>query len=188
MKSRTCLSHATPTLPVACAILVLAGCSNAAQVAPATYPTAGGVSPVARTSETRVDASSLLRVRSPISGEALSGSIIQGSCHHIPYNVKSKFRATGTASGPYPGTFTANGGWLYDDYDSVVYNFHEQFTITSGRHILRGEMSDIGRDFQGGCNFFRGIVNFTMDGHRPPGNATVSISFGSTESYDESLE
>ena len=46
MKSRTYLSCKTRILRVVCASVMLTGCSNMAQVAPTTDPTAGRMTPV----------------------------------------------------------------------------------------------------------------------------------------------
>ncbi len=42
-----------------------------------------------------------------------------------------QFSAEGTATGPYPGTFTENGQW---DFDLITeQTFHSQFSIKSAR-------------------------------------------------------
>jgi len=50
-----------------------------------------------------------------------------------------QFSAEGTASGPYPGTFTETGQW---DFDLITeQTFHSQFTIKSGTRTITGMIS-----------------------------------------------
>jgi hypothetical protein len=55
-----------------------------------------------------------------------------------PIPVNAKFAASGTATGPYPGTFVVSGTW--DDFidDLFIWDFNESFTITSGGHKISG--------------------------------------------------
>ena len=78
------------------------------------------------------------------SSEVLSASYsrIHASCYNgvIFLNVGS-FRAQGNAAGPFPGTFTAEGGW-YDvnAFPYITYLFRESFSITSGRLKISGRV------------------------------------------------
>ena len=46
------------------------------------------------------------------------------------------FSASGTATGPYPGTFTETGNWSFDLITEQT--FETSFTITSGTRVLSG--------------------------------------------------
>jgi hypothetical protein len=65
-------------------------------------------------------------------------------CHSYFYNpsdfgFNTKFRATGTATGPYPGTFTASGSWGYEAFHGQFSSsFQEKFAIRSGSSKIRG--------------------------------------------------
>jgi hypothetical protein len=66
-------------------------------------------------------------VAHPTGGEPYCGAWQQGSV---------TFSTSGTASGPYPGTFTETGQW---DFDLIAeQTFHAQFTITSGARTIKG--------------------------------------------------
>jgi hypothetical protein len=45
----------------------------------------------------------------------------------------------GTAKGPYPGTFTASGGWTSGEH--IGHSFIESFTISSGSSQVTGSIS-----------------------------------------------
>src|SRR5450631_1755007 len=47
-----------------------------------------------------------------------------------------QFSAEGTATGPYPGTFTETGQWDFDLTNEQT--FHSQFTIKSGSRTITG--------------------------------------------------
>jgi hypothetical protein len=43
-----------------------------------------------------------------LSGESLSAPIVESSCSYTSYSLYASVKATGTATGPYPGTFTTS--------------------------------------------------------------------------------
>ena len=65
-------------------------------------------------------------------------------CRHYNYgpgNTVCNFHTTvpGTAKGPYPGTFTASGGWTSGEH--IGHSFIESFTISSGSSQVTGSIS-----------------------------------------------
>jgi hypothetical protein len=75
----------------------------------------------------RFSSSSATLVAMPTGGEPYCGATQQGSV---------TFSTSGTASGPYPGTFTETGQW---DFDLITeQTFHAQFTIASGGKTIKG--------------------------------------------------
>lgn len=78
---------------------------------------------------------------SGVAGEQLSGVKVKlraGNCMPLSGGVVN-FTASGTATGPYPGTFTAKGDWEFRplSFPQSSY-FHERFTITSGTISFSG--------------------------------------------------
>jgi hypothetical protein len=78
---------------------------------------------------------------SPLSGEVLSASNVQVTPVDCIHNVQSaSFTASGTAEGPYRGTFAANGSWSYrvgpGGYARSAFN--ESFTITTRHSTVSG--------------------------------------------------
>ena len=130
-------SGARRILLAACAVAVLAGCSNAAQIAPIPGRTLD-----ARIPAVKVDSPTSHPMDSPMSGEVLTGSSVHGTCHGGGGDLvaRGKFSASGTASGPYPGTFTAHGTWTVHSGYFNGFALHESFTISSGKHTFSGRM------------------------------------------------
>ena len=83
-----------------------------------------------------------------LGGELLTGSKVKlraGKCNGLS-GGSVRFTASGTATGPYPGTFTAKGDWSFAPLEHPVsYYFHERFTITSGTISFSGHS---GRSWQ----------------------------------------
>lgn len=52
------------------------------------------------------------------------------------------FKASGTATGPYPGTFTAHGAYYFCEV-YCMWTFEQSFTITSGTAKISGSTSVI---------------------------------------------
>jgi hypothetical protein len=77
-------------------------------------------------------------------GEVLTAKIVSVHYRVSTCGVKcqwdTNFKASGVATGPYPGTFVAEGGWdggfAYSSGD-----FHESFTITSGTRTVSGRVA-----------------------------------------------
>jgi len=57
----------------------------------------------------------------------------------------AKFTATGKASGPFPGQFTASGVWQRSTlFRSNSWSLNESFTITSGANTIVGSITGSG--------------------------------------------
>ena len=57
----------------------------------------------------------------------------------------AKFTATGKASGPFPGQFTANGVWQRSGlFRHNSWSLNESFTITSGANTIVGSITGSG--------------------------------------------
>lgn len=82
---------------------------------------------------------------------------IHGHCRFSPEARVSKFRTRGTASGPYPGTFSANGS--YTQHSSGGWSFEEFFTIHVGSSEISGSIGQ-GGSGEGpfSCKSFGGAV------------------------------
>jgi hypothetical protein len=81
---------------------------------------------------------------SPLSREVLSATSVQVTPIDCIHNVQSaSFTASGTAAGPYPGTFVANGSWNYSvgPGGRASSAFNESFTITSGTSTVSGTIA-----------------------------------------------
>ena len=127
----------------------LGGCSGAARpgdVTPATIglPEAGFRSVSARTAAS---------VPGPLNGETFTGTVTvqRGPSCHYEANADAFFTASGTATGPYPGTFTASGHWwsVNDSGSFFIWAFEESFTIASlGGSI--GGFVNVGAQYSGG--------------------------------------
>ncbi len=138
MESRSRPSHAPRILLLACAVVTLAGCSNAAQIAPTLGRTLDAQIPAVK-----VASPTSHRLDSPLSGEVFTGSSIHLTCHKgggSPDQVRVKFSVSGTASGPYPGTFTAHGRWGVSGGYFEGFGLRESFTISSGKYTFSGRI------------------------------------------------
>jgi hypothetical protein len=121
---------------IGCAALALPGCSSQANLS--SLPArGGGAAPASaeRAGETWPASSG------PLHGETFSSTNAQVTrvrpCR-APVPVNVTFTASGTAAGPYPGTFTVKGAWTAFIDDLYIWRFNESFTITSGRHKISG--------------------------------------------------
>jgi hypothetical protein len=70
-----------------------------------------------------------------LSGEILTASTIQfHGCHGQP--LETTFQASGSATGPFPGTFTVTGEWHPNNGGSTIIS--QSFVITSGNGTISG--------------------------------------------------
>jgi hypothetical protein len=65
---------------------------------------------------------------STLTGESLSGSSSSGNT----WSCAPSFSVSGTATAPYPGTFSESGSWTQN------FDFNATFTITSGTTTITG--------------------------------------------------
>lgn len=112
-----------------------------------------------------------------LAGESFAGTdIVTSSCPPPGDAGSLPFTASGTASGPYPGTFTETGYWELDL--EVLSAFHSTFTITSGATTVTGTT-----DFTVGSPFaacdgraYAVPTHYTGTATGPGGTSTVSGS------------
>ncbi|MGB8909758.1 MAG: hypothetical protein WCC84_13530 [Candidatus Cybelea sp.] len=111
-------------LSVCVAAAMLAGCGGSAQLPnPATQAPLG-------------------RIGSNSSGnEVLKGRVHTHCKYHAGLFTSCEFhtKGPGKATGPYPGTFTASGGYEQQEW-YPFYSFGESFTITSGTSQITGSI------------------------------------------------
>lgn len=73
---------------------------------------------------------------------------------------RATFSAKGSATGPYPGTFTATGSWElnYREYSGAAWSFHEGFAISSKSGLKKGNINGHGWDSKPwiSCHHFGG--------------------------------
>lgn len=152
-------------LGLCAAAAILGGCSGAGQI-----PSPTAQTPISNTSTTA------FRVASPsyatpqrVVPSSSGDEVLQGKLHtHCKYHAglftTCNFHTTqpGKATGPYPGTFTAEGS--YEDSFLVGDSFGESFTLISGSSEITGSIS-CGGPF-GGC---------------PPNSYMSSIGNGAAE-------
>jgi hypothetical protein len=114
-------------------IAILAGCGGSHS--PMTPGTLG--QNAAATLHGSVPISSV-RSDSELSGEMLTSTKVRSHCHGKK-SVSSDFHAHGSASGPFPGTFTASGS-AKSYYSDGGTSLDERFTITSGSEEISGHI------------------------------------------------
>ena len=95
---------------------------------------------------------------------------------HPPGTCEKKFKAGGTATGPFPGSFTANGTWSLDgDFFPPTWGFQETFAIMSGTNLISGTIGAHGAGFSPpvSCGSV-GPAQFTYVAGSKTGYATVT--------------
>jgi hypothetical protein len=120
---------------IGCAALALPGCSSQANLSSLPVRDGAGLASAGRAGDLR-----------PASGGPLDGEVLHATNTQVtrvrpcraPIPVNAKFTASGTATGPYPGTFAVTGTWSDFIDDLFIWNINESFTITSGRHKISG--------------------------------------------------
>ena len=129
-----------------------------------------------------------ISLHSKLSGETLTATKIR---LYFPYKVCQVFGidivgfvVSGTAAGPYPGTFTAKGRWgaKPDTYRSPgSTGFGERFTIKSGSASYSGNVDyNVQGHTYGNCQGISlGQARYWSGALGAKGTATVQISRGS---------
>lgn len=144
MESRPWPSNAPRILLLACAVGTLASCSNAAPISPVPDRAGSRLALDAQIPALKVDSPTSHPMGSPMSGEVLTGSSVHLTCHKgdgkTNLIARGKFTASGTASGPYPGTFTARGRWAVTGGYFEGFGLRESFTVSSGASTFSGRM------------------------------------------------
>jgi hypothetical protein len=102
-------------------------------------------------------------------------------CHqHRNGSWSTGFSASGTATGPKPGTFTAAGAWGNGGLPVPNWYVDGSFSITSGSSTIDGTFGAVGVDF-GGPTSCTAVEKFSV-GYMTPiasGNAKISVQAGS---------
>jgi hypothetical protein len=134
-----------------------------------------------------VPASTASAATPSLSGEVLKGTdVLTGVCPPPGDAGSLPYTASGTASGPYPGTFTETGYWELDL--EVLSAFHASYTITSGSTTITGTADYAasafaacdGRMYNELASYAASISGTATDS----GTSTVNISYGS---FDQSF-
>src|SRR5215207_9224374 len=81
---------------------------------------------------------------STLTGQTLNGS---SSSANSPTCPAPTYSVSGTASGPYPGTFDESGTWNFEELTSGTFG-PATFAITSGRITISGSKSGRGVGFR----------------------------------------
>ncbi len=153
---------------------MLAGCGGSTQ-----FPNPAAQTPVGNAITSKRAASPSFttpRVGSDSSSTERLIGIAKLKCRYESDIPTTSFRASGTATGPYPGTFTAKGGWwFYNSLQGLIWAFHESFTIRSRTSTVSGTFFP---GTEGGgrtpwCRRFVNSVPYTSGSKT--GNARVNI-------------
>ena len=97
---------------------------------------------------------------SSLAGESLtsqdvSGSTLTGGCTGNGNEGSFNFSVSGTATGPFPGTFTESGSFT-TPRSGVLSDFSSTFTITSTAGTVTGSKRLAGDTSTASCTFFEG--------------------------------
>jgi hypothetical protein len=123
-----------------CAALAFVACSNGAPFGPT--PTGSGANRAGRASGAVLS----IAPDAGLSGETFTArdvTIKHRTCRGGVFaRVDTVFRAQGTASGPYPGTFVATGRWTWGRRIGFppLWGFRESFSITSRTRTSSGHI------------------------------------------------
>lgn len=164
-----------------CAVAaILSGCSNGSGSTPIPIPAAqtrvSNPSTVSRAVSPN-DAASQRLASNPANPELLTGKA------KLRFGKKgTTFTAHGTATGSYPGTFTASGSWDSGESNGghgqwiccPWWSFSESFTITSGSSSISGTITGFGID--SGAPFSYDVVsNLSLPYRTSIGNGNANI-------------
>ena len=84
----------------------------------------------------------------PLAGEVFKATNVvihhSGGCPDPLGGISVRFTATGTAAGPYPGTFSIHGSWSYESVVLQHWSFDEKATIKSHGNTIGAEVTGVG--------------------------------------------
>jgi hypothetical protein len=151
----------------ACSILAITACSGGAQVAPATPANISGAA----------------RNLSPNGlGEVLSAhkvSVKTQLCLEKGTSVVTTFKASGTAKGPYAGTFTSKGTWNITKLPgNDIWTFAETFVIKTSGGEVDGKITGNGQKIKATCKTFgpaTAKADLTFNLEQNAGGATTTV-------------
>ena len=161
----------------ACSILAITACSGGAQVAPATPANISGA--------TRAVAPKGL-------GEVLTAnkaSVKNQLCLSKGSSVVTTFKASGTAKGPYAGTFTSKGTWNVTKLPgNDIWTFAETFVIKTSGGQVDGTVKGNGKTIKATCKTFGpATAKADLTFHLVQNTGSVTTSVIRDGSLDEHL-
>jgi hypothetical protein len=157
------------------AVATLAGCGGASNVGP-THDS--GLVPNVTQGGHTVASTGLL------DGEVLTGAHVRVrhvKCHRV---YTADFHATGSATGPYPGTFVAKGSWdggFFERGQGPFWHFSEQVAISSGASSIIAVVQGFGTGFgpiRCGSVVSYSLFQYTIDQVTQGFASTTGISKG----------
>lgn len=111
-------------------------------------------------------------------GEHFSGRTKHVKCSSWSYgNHGARFSASGDATGPLPGAFTASGGWVWNVHRGGVVLIYEKFRLISGSQAIHGTIGPTGTQHFGTCRKFRSSRLPYQSGHAK-GHASLHVVSG----------
>jgi hypothetical protein len=151
----------------ACSVLAITGCSGGAQLAPATPPNVSGAA----------------RELGPHGlGEVLTANKVTVKnqlCLSKGSSVVTTFKASGTAKGPYAGTFTAKGTWNITKLPgNDLWTFSQTYVIKTSAGEVDGTITGNGQKIKATCKTFgpaTGKADLTFKLVQHTGSATTSV-------------
>ena len=124
-----------------------------------------------------------------ISGEAFVATKVFSHCRHGDV-LQARFHASGNATGPLPGTFTAFGAVKNGGLIGSGQLFEEHFTIESGTHTITGTarqrnvFPNCSRGSAGQLVFDSDSLHYRIEDRHSKGTSTVDMRNGSfSESF-----
>jgi hypothetical protein len=121
-----------------------------------------------------------------LTSQTVTGSTLTGACNSMDNEGSFEFSVSGTAAGPFPGTFTESGTFTTVSL-GFLSGFSSTFTITSAAGTVTGSKLLAGNNSMASCNAFGGgnlvearnlatTYTATVNGvQRGPSPATVSL-------------
>jgi hypothetical protein len=151
----------------ACGMLAIAGCSGGTQIAPAAPANISGAA----------------RELAPRGlGEVLSANKVTVKnqlCLSKGSSVVTTFKASGTAKGPYAGTFTSKGTWNITKLPgNDLWTFSQTYVIKTSKGEVDGTITGNGKTIKATCKTFGPATRkagLTFKLVQNTGSATTSV-------------